>query len=101
MNVLSGFSLALLQVVVGLLNVYTWVIIARAILSWVNADPHNPIVRFLVLSTEPVLRPFRRLVPPEKLGGLDLSPLLVIVLLQFLKNGLIYSFGFRSSRMLF
>jgi YggT family protein len=101
LNVLSGFSLALLQVVVGLLNVYTWVIIARAILSWVNADPYNPIVRFLVLSTEPVLRPFRRLVPPEKLGGLDLSPLIVIVLLQFLKNGLVYSFGFRSSRLLF
>ena len=95
MNVLSGFSLSLLQVVVGLLNVYTWVVIARALVSWVNPDPRNPIVRFLVLVTEPVLRPFRKLVPPHKTGGLDLSPLLVIVLLQFVKNGLIYSYGFR------
>ena len=95
MNVLSGFSLSLLQVVVGLLNVYTWVVIARALVSWVNPDPRNPIVRFLVLVTEPVLRPFRKLVPPHKTGGLDLSPLLVILLLQFVKNGLIYSYGFR------
>ncbi|HLF56834.1 MAG TPA: YggT family protein [Thermoanaerobaculia bacterium] len=95
MNVLSGFSLSLLQVVVGLLNVYTWVVIARALVSWVNPDPRNPIVRFLVLATEPVLRPFRKLVPPHKTGGLDLSPLLVILLLQFVKNGLIYSYGFR------
>ena len=92
---IGGFSLALLQAVVGLLSLYTWVIIARAIISWVNADPYNPIVRFLHLATEPVLRPLRRLVPPEKLGGLDLSPLVAIVLLQFLKNGLVYSFGFR------
>jgi len=95
LNVLSGFSLSLLQVVVGLLNVYTWVVIARALVSWVNPDPRNPIVRFLVLVTEPVLRPFRKLVPPHKTGGLDLSPLLVILLLQFVKNGLIYSYGFR------
>jgi YggT family protein len=99
LNVLGGFSLALLQVVVGLLGIYTWVIIARAVVSWVNADPYNAIVRFLVLSTEPVLRPLRRLVPPERLGGLDLSPLLAIVLLQFLRNGLVYSFGIRSSRL--
>jgi YggT family protein len=95
LNVLNGFSLALLQLVVGALDVYFWVILARAIVSWVNADPYNPIVRALWMLTEPVLRPFRKLVPPHKLGGLDLSPLLVMLLLQFLKNGLIYSFGFR------
>jgi YggT family protein len=95
LNVLGGFSLAILQVVVGLLGLYTWVIIARAILSWVSADPRNPIVRFLVLSTEPVLRPLRRLVPPERLGGLDLSPLLAIVMLEIVRRGLVYSFGYR------
>ncbi len=92
---LNGFSLALLQLVVGALDLYFWVILARAVISWVNADPHNPIVRALYLMTEPVLRPLRRLVPPHKLGGLDLSPLLAMLILQFLKNGLIYSFGFR------
>ncbi len=95
MNVLRGFSLSFLQVVVGLLDVYMWVVIARALVSWVNPDPYNPIVRFLVLVTEPVLRPIRRLLPPTKFGGIDLSPLIVILLLQFVKNGLILSFGFR------
>jgi len=93
--VISGFGLSLLQVVVGLLDVYFWVVFARAVISWVSPDPYNPIVRVLNLVTEPALRPFRRLVPPRKLGGLDLSPLFVLVLIQFVKNGLIYSFGFR------
>jgi len=93
--VIRGFGLSLLQVVVGLLDVYFWVVLARAVLSWVSPDPYNPIVRFLQLVTEPVLRPFRKLLPPHKLGGLDLSPLVVLVLLQFVRNGLVYSFGFR------
>lgn len=92
---IRGFGLSLLQVVVGLLDVYFWVVFARAVLSWVSPDPSNPIVRFLVLVTEPALRPFRRLLPPQKLGGLDLSPLVLLVLIQFVKNGLVYSFGFR------
>jgi len=93
--VLNGFSLALLQMVVGALDLYFWIILARAIVSWVSADPSNPIVRALVVVTEPVLRPLRRLVPPGKLGGLDLSPLFAMLILQFVKNGLVYSFGFR------
>lgn len=92
---IRGFGLSLLQIVVGLLDVYFWVVFARAVISWVSPDPYNPIVRFLRLVTEPALRPFRRLLPPHKVGGLDLSPLLVLVLIQFVKNGLIYSFGFR------
>jgi len=93
--VLNGFSLALLQLVVGALDIYFWIVFARAIVSWVSADPSNPIVRALVLMTEPVLRPLRRLVPPRKLGGLDLSPLFAMLILQFVKNGLVYSFGYR------
>ena len=88
-----GFSLSFLGVVVGLFDLYFWVIVIRALLSWVNPDPYNPIVRFLTLVTEPVLRPLRKLVPPRKLGGLDLSPLLAILVLQFVRNGLILSFG--------
>ena len=96
MNVISGFGLSLLQVVVGLLEVYFWVVLVRALISWVSPDPYNPIVRFLVLVTEPVLKPFRKLLPPHKLGGLDLSPLFVLLLIQFVKNGLIYSFRVRG-----
>jgi len=96
LNVIGGFGLSLLQVVVGLLEVYFWVVLVRALISWVNPDPYNPIVRFLVLVTEPVLKPFRKLLPPHKLGGLDLSPLFVLLLIQFVKNGLIYSFRVRG-----
>jgi YggT family protein len=66
------------------LNIYMWLIIARALLSWVNPDPYNPIVRFLYNVTEPVLSFVRRRVPVV-LGGFDLSPLLVILVIMFLR----------------
>ncbi|MFZ5451318.1 MAG: YggT family protein [Thermodesulfobacteriota bacterium] len=66
------------------LNIYMWLIIARALLSWVNPDPYNPIVRFLYNVTEPVLSYLRRRVPMV-FGGLDLSPLIVIVVIMFLR----------------
>lgn len=66
------------------LNIYMWLIIARALLSWVNPDPYNPIVRFLYNVTEPVLSFLRRRVPVV-FGGLDLSPLIVIAALMFLR----------------
>lgn len=100
MNFARGFGLSLLQIVLGLLQLYTWVIIIRAVISWVSPDPYNPIVRTLVVITEPVLRPLRRLVPPHKLGGVDLSPLLAILLIQFVRTGLVYSLGI-SGRLLF
>ena len=65
------------------LTVYMWIVIIRALISWVNPDPYNPIVRFLVSATEPVLRPIRRLVPTYRIG-IDLSPLIVILAIYFL-----------------
>lgn len=100
MGFARGFGLSLLQLFLGVVDLYTWVIIIRALLSWVAPDPYNPIVRALAMLTEPVLRPFRRLVPPHRLGGVDLSPLLAVLALQFLKNGILYSFGF-GPRLLF
>ncbi len=90
MSFLYNFFLQIIRIISGLLNLYMWIIIIRALISWVNPDPFNPIVRLLYSLTEPVLRPFRRLIPPWRTGGLDLSPLfavLVIVLIQtaFLK----------------
>ncbi len=100
MNVAQGFGMSLLGVVVQALTLYGWVIIVRALLSWVSPDPYNPIVRVLTSVTEPVLRPLRRLVPPRRLGGLDLSPILALLALEFVKNGLLYSFGY-PTRLLF
>ena len=67
--------------------VYIWIIIARAVISWVSPDPFNPIVRFLYRATEPVLRPVRHRLPVAM--GLDLSPMVVILALYFLKEFLV------------
>lgn len=58
------------------LNVYMWIIIARALVSWVSPDPYNPVVRFLNQVTEPVLGRIRRILP--YMGGIDVSPIIVI-----------------------
>ena len=68
----------MLDLIFMLLRIYTWVIVASALITWVSLDPRNPIVRILRQITEPVLAPARRLLPPWKTGGLDFSPLIVI-----------------------
>ena len=70
------------------LTIYMWVIIARALLSWVNPDPYNPIVRFLYNVTEPVLNWVRTRVPVV-FGGFDLAPLLVLLAIVFLQHFLV------------
>ena len=69
-----------------LLGMYSWVIIAAALMTWVSPDPRNPIVMFLRRVTEPVLEPVRRMLPPWKTGGLDLSPLIVLIAIQFVER---------------
>ena len=69
-----------------LLGLYSWVIIAAALITWVSPDPRNPVVMFLRQVTEPVLGPVRRLLPPWKTGGLDFSPLIVILAIQFVER---------------
>ena len=76
--------------VLGLaIQAYIIIIIIRAVLSWVNPDPYNPIVRFMYRVTEPVLRPIRYRLPD--LGGLDISPMVVIVVLWFAQSVLLSS----------
>ncbi len=70
------------------LTIYMWVIIARALLSWVNPDPYNPIVRMLYNVTEPVLAWVRSRVPVV-FGGLDLAPLVVLLAIVFLQRFLV------------
>jgi len=72
------------------LTIYFWVIIARALLSWVNPDPYNPVVRFLYNVTEPVLSALRRRIPLVY-GGLDLAPLVVLAVIYFLQYFLVKS----------
>ena len=81
---------ALAKILDVALSLYTWVIIIRALLSWVNPDPYNPIVRFLYRATEPVLSPVRRWLPFRNLG-IDLSPVVVILAIMFLQYFLVPS----------
>lgn len=78
-------ALRLVGFVSWLLELYTWVIIAAALISWVSPDPYNPLVRFLRQVTEPVLRPIRRLLAPYQ-AGLDFSPLVAILIIQFVQR---------------
>ena len=75
--------IGLISLVMNLLHIYSFIIIAAALITWVQPNPYNPIVQFLRRVTEPVLRPVRGLVPPEKLGGLDISPLIVLVVIEY------------------
>jgi YggT family protein len=88
MFVMGNFIYSLAMVLDYLLSIYTYVIIARALVSWVNPDPYNPIVQFLYKATEPVLAPFRRLMGTYS-HGIDLSPLIVILIIYFLQSFLI------------
>ena len=84
MIALGYFLKAVAEVLYWALEIYMWLIIARAVISWVNPDPYNPIVRFLYNVTEPVLAYLRRRLPVVY-GGLDLSPLAVLAAIIFLK----------------
>lgn len=84
MSYLSIILMKLVQLVSTLLTLYMWVVIISALLSWVNPDPYNPIVRFLRNITDPVYAKIRRLMPFVVIGGMDLSPVVVIVAIQIL-----------------
>ena len=90
MFVAANLVLAMANLVHLAIQAYFWIIIARAILSWVNPDPFNPIVRLLYRVTEPVLRPIRRRLPTYQIG-LDLSPMILILALYFLDSFLVDS----------
>jgi YggT family protein len=90
MFIISNFIIALARVLDIGLSLYMWIIIAQAVISWVNPDPYNPIVRFLHSVTEPVLYNIRRMIPVY-FGGLDFSPIIVILAIIFLKTFLVQS----------
>jgi len=88
MFVFGNFINALASLLDFVLMAYMWIIIGRAVISWVNADPYNPIVRFLHEATDPLLRRVRRFVPAYA-GGIDFSPMIVILLIMFLQSFLV------------
>jgi YggT family protein len=90
MFIFGNFLFGLAQVLGMVIRVYMWIVIIRALISWVSPDPYNPIVRFLQSATDPVLYRIRRLIPVS-FGGIDFSPLLLIAGLIFLEAFLVQS----------
>ena len=86
-NFLSGVAYVLDTV----LFVYMWIIIIRAVISWVNPDPWNPIVQILHRLTDPVLLTIRRRIPFAIAGGMDLSPIIAILIIIFLQIAVVGS----------
>jgi len=99
MFIFANFLNAVAYVIEILLNIYMWIVVARAIISWVNPDPYNPIVSFLYRATEPLLSRVRRVIP--YMGGIDLSPLIVLLVIFFLQKFLVSSLFELVSRLKF
>ena len=81
--VLSTFIQALAQILSMVINIYIWVVLIAALISWVRPDPYNPIVQILYKLTEPLYAKIRRVIPTI-IGGVDLTPILVILALKFI-----------------
>ena len=84
-------SFEVVRLIMFVLDIYTWVIIAAAVISWVTPNPYNPVVRLLRRLTEPVLAPVRQLLPPWKTFGLDFSPMIIILLIQWVVKPLLWT----------
>lgn len=84
MFVASNFLFALANIVHLVLTAYYWLIIISTLISWVNPDPYNPIVRFLTIATEPVLYPIRKFFLSRFRMGIDISPIIAFLIIRFL-----------------
>jgi YggT family protein len=98
MFVLGNLLQALALVIDYVLQIYSWIVIARVVISWVNADPYNPIVRAIYSVTEPVLYRIRQALPVFA-GGIDFSPIVVFIGIMFLQSFLVQTLQQIAVRM--
>ncbi len=87
MFVLGNLVATLAELINWFLWAMKWLIIIRVLMSWVNPDPFNPIVQFLIRATDPVLEPLKRVIPP--IGFIDISPIVALLILQALHSFLV------------
>jgi YggT family protein len=86
MFVVSNMIISVAKIADVLLSLYLWVVIIRALLSWVNPDPYNPIVRFLYQITEPAFALVRRWLPWTAMGGIDFAPMIIMLGIFFIQS---------------
>ena len=97
---LANFLLAVSKILHLLLMIYVWILITRAVLSWIPVPALRQLAIIAYTLTEPVLKPIRRFLPPYKFGGLDLSPMIAILILLFVDTFLIKSLSLQARYML-
>lgn len=85
MIIIGSLLLTVVDIINTLLGLYKWIVIIAALITWVNPDPYNPIVRFLRAVTEPIFRPIRRMIG-YRLGPVDISPLIVVLCIMFIQT---------------
>ncbi len=90
MSILGNFINGIAVVLQMGLNAYMWIIIIRALLSWVNPDPYSPVVVFLYNATEPVMRRVRSYLPMRNMG-MDVTPIIVLMIIIFLQYAVVES----------
>ena len=99
MFVASNLLIAVARILDIFLSIMYWLILIRAVISWVNPDPYNAIVIFLYKTTEPILYPIRRILPPNFRFGIDISPIIAFFAILFLKSFLVKSLVDLALRM--
>jgi len=99
MFILGNFLYSVAHLVEALLTIMYWLVIVRALISWVDPDPFNPIVQFLYRTTDPILAPIKKFLPT--LGPVDLSPIIAFFILYFLKLFLVSGLVGLATRLRF
>jgi len=99
MFALSNLISALASVLNLVLTIFYWLILVRALISWVNPDPYNPVVQFLYKTTEPILYPIRKILPLSLKFGIDISPIIAFIAIMFLRSFLVRTLMDLSMRL--
>jgi YggT family protein len=100
MTVFGYFLAASARVLDVVLMLYIWILLFRVVLSWIQVPSLYQVKVILFRLTEPVLSPIRRFVPPYRFGGLDISPILVFLIIMFLRSFLVRSLAYYAAKLL-
>ena len=100
MILLANFLSALARILHIVLMIYVWIVILRAVFSWIRIPSLYSLTVILYYLTEPVLKPFRRIIPPYKLGGIDVTPMIVILLILFVDSFIVKSLSLYAQQLL-
>ncbi len=100
MILLANFLIATARIIHMLFMIYIWIVIIRALLSWIRIPALYPLSFILYHLTEPVLRPLRKFFPPSKMGGIDISPFIIILLILFVDSFLVQFLSLYAQQLL-